>query len=73
MPTKPETSKPEQQGRQDAPLLAMRDLHVHFQLRGGTFKRLLVMDTGTVNAVDGVDIRELSLASLRSMTSETWQ
>ncbi len=37
-------------------LVDIEDLEVHFALRGGTFKRLLGMDTGTVKAVDGVNI-----------------
>ena len=37
-------------------LVDIRDLEVHFELRGGMFKRLLGMDTGTVKAVDGVNI-----------------
>ena len=32
----------------------MRDLSVHFELRGGTLARLFGRDTGTVKAVDGV-------------------
>lgn len=37
-------------------LIDIEDLEVHFDLRGGTFKRLLGMDTGTVKAVDGVNL-----------------
>ncbi|HEY3528326.1 MAG TPA: ABC transporter ATP-binding protein [Nocardioides sp.] len=51
MPTKPET-------RADAPALVdVRDLSVHFELRGGTLARLFGRDTGTIKAVDGVDLR----------------
>jgi peptide/nickel transport system ATP-binding protein len=38
------------------PLLAMRDLQVHFALRGGSLSRLLGLGSGTVKAVDGVDL-----------------
>ena len=37
-------------------LVDIEDLEVHFALRGGTFRRLLGMDTGTVKAVDGVNL-----------------
>ncbi|MGH9104522.1 MAG: ABC transporter ATP-binding protein, partial [Acidimicrobiales bacterium] len=35
-------------------LLSVRDLEVHFALRGGFMKRMLGRDTGSVKAVDGV-------------------
>lgn len=35
-------------------LLEVRDLKVHFALRGGFFQRMLGRDTGSVRAVDGV-------------------
>jgi oligopeptide/dipeptide ABC transporter ATP-binding protein len=40
----------------EAGLVELSDLEVHYQLRGGTFARLLGMDTGTVKAVDGVNL-----------------
>ncbi|CAM3642790.1 ABC transporter ATP-binding protein [Nocardioides zeicaulis] len=50
MPTKPET-------RTTSDLIVdVRDLSVHFDLRGGSLSRLLGRDTGTVKAVDGVDL-----------------
>jgi oligopeptide/dipeptide ABC transporter ATP-binding protein len=50
LPTKPET-------RTDAsPLVEVRGLSVHFQLRGGTLARLFGRDTGTIKAVDGIDL-----------------
>ncbi|HEY0774632.1 MAG TPA: ABC transporter ATP-binding protein [Nocardioidaceae bacterium] len=49
MQTKPEVTPGES-------VVDIEDLEVHFALRGGTFKRLLGMDTGTVKAVDGVNI-----------------
>ena len=38
------------------PLIELDDLHVHYQLRGGSLARLLGRDTGTVRAVDGVSL-----------------
>ncbi|HEX6875153.1 MAG TPA: oligopeptide/dipeptide ABC transporter ATP-binding protein [Nocardioidaceae bacterium] len=37
-------------------LVSIEDLEVHFELRGSSFRRLFGLDTGTVKAVDGVDI-----------------
>jgi ABC-type glutathione transport system ATPase component len=37
-------------------LLDVEDLEVHFALRGGTFSRLFGLGTGSVRAVDGVDL-----------------
>ncbi|MDX6357964.1 MAG: hypothetical protein QOH37_1018 [Nocardioidaceae bacterium] len=50
MPTKPETVAT------GANLVDIRDLSVHFELRGGTLSRLLGRDTGTIKAVDGVNL-----------------
>jgi oligopeptide/dipeptide ABC transporter ATP-binding protein len=50
LPTKPET---ETTGTN---LVEIRDLSVHFELRGGTLSRLLGRDTGTIKAVDGVNL-----------------
>ena len=50
MPTKPETETT------GANLVEIRDLSVHFELRGGTLSRLLGRDTGTIKAVDGVNL-----------------
>jgi peptide/nickel transport system ATP-binding protein len=36
--------------------MEVRNLSVHFELRGGTLSRLLGRDTGTIKAVDGVDL-----------------
>ncbi|GAA1917202.1 ABC transporter ATP-binding protein [Nocardioides marmoribigeumensis] len=54
MPTKPETASAP--ARTDDVLMELDDLAVHYQLRGGSLARLLGRDTGTVKAVDGVDI-----------------
>ncbi|MCW2766962.1 MAG: gsiA 2 [Nocardioides sp.] len=48
-------TKPEPQAWQD-PLIDVRDLSVHFELRGGILARLFGSDTGTVKAVDGVTL-----------------
>jgi hypothetical protein len=54
LPTKPETlTEPATESR---PLVAMRDLSVHFELRGGTLARLLGRGRGTIKAVDGVSL-----------------
>ncbi len=36
--------------------MEVRDLSVHFELRGGTLSRLFGRDTGTIKAVDGIDL-----------------
>jgi oligopeptide/dipeptide ABC transporter ATP-binding protein len=57
LPTKPETlAGTADEARAGQPLLSMRDLEVHFQLRGGNLARLLGRGTGTVKAVDGVNL-----------------
>jgi peptide/nickel transport system ATP-binding protein len=48
--TKPETPAA------TAPLVEIRDLSVYFELRGGTLARLFGRDTGTIKAVDGVNL-----------------
>ncbi len=54
MPTKPDQTVTAT-SREDS-IVSINDLSVHFQLRGSTFGRLLGRDTGTVKAVDGVDL-----------------
>lgn len=49
MPTKPEAPS-------TGPVLELDDLAVHFDLRGGALARLLGRGSGTVKAVDGVDL-----------------
>ena len=49
MPTKPEVSRGET-------VIDVRNLSVHFDLRGSSLARLFGRDTGTVKAVDGVDL-----------------
>jgi oligopeptide/dipeptide ABC transporter ATP-binding protein len=57
LPTKPETPlRTTPVAERGGPLLSMQGLEVHFQLRGGTMSRLFGLDTGTVKAVDGVDL-----------------
>ncbi|MGC4111929.1 MAG: ATP-binding cassette domain-containing protein [Nocardioides sp.] len=58
MPTKPDTESPGSPGQtgQTGPLVEVRDLSVHFELRGGSLSRLLGRDTGTIKAVDGIDL-----------------
>ena len=49
-------TKPEAVTGRGERLVDIEDLEVHFTLRGGTLKRLLGLDTGTVRAVDGVNL-----------------
>jgi peptide/nickel transport system ATP-binding protein len=37
-------------------MMTLRDVEVHYQLRGGSMARLFGLDTGTVKAVDGVNL-----------------
>jgi oligopeptide/dipeptide ABC transporter ATP-binding protein len=53
LPTKPETVP---EAPASSSLVDVRDLSVHFDLRGGTLSRLFGQDTGTIKAVDGVDL-----------------
>ena len=50
MSTKPDTSSA------TSPLVEVRDLSVYFELRGGSLARLFGRDTGTIKAVDGVNL-----------------
>jgi oligopeptide/dipeptide ABC transporter ATP-binding protein len=54
LPTKPDTV-PAARADHDT-VIDVRGLSVHFDLRGGSLSRLLGRDTGTVRAVDGVDL-----------------
>jgi peptide/nickel transport system ATP-binding protein len=49
-------TKPEATAATDT-LIDVSDLSVHFALRGGNLARLVGRDTGTVKAVDGVNLR----------------
>ncbi|KAA1415876.1 ABC transporter ATP-binding protein [Nocardioides humilatus] len=53
MPTKPEAT-PTTTGT--GPIIDVRDLAVHFGLRGSSLARLFGRDAGTVKAVDGVNL-----------------
>lgn len=55
MPTKPET--PSHTRPPGETVVDVRDLSVHFGLRGGNLARLFGRDAGTVKAVDGVNLR----------------
>lgn len=55
MPTKPE-QKSTREGSDEA-VVETRGLEVHYQLRGGALSRLMGLDTGTVKAIDGIDLR----------------
>jgi ABC-type glutathione transport system ATPase component len=53
LPTKPESPSAAEAADD---VVHLKDLEVHYQLRGGTLARLFGLDTGTVKAVDGVDL-----------------
>jgi peptide/nickel transport system ATP-binding protein len=56
--TRPEsagTRPPAPEETNTPPLLEVRDLEVHFALRGGFLQRMLGHDSGSVKAVDGVN------------------
>lgn len=57
MQTKPDAAPTSAPLDQRPVLLDVRDLHVHFSLRGGFFDRLLGRSSGSVKAVDGVSFR----------------
>jgi oligopeptide/dipeptide ABC transporter ATP-binding protein len=54
LPTKPEPIL--DQGLDRDVVVDVKDLSVHFELRGGNLSRLFGRDTGTIRAVDGVDL-----------------
>ncbi len=53
MPTKPDVAAP----AQSETMIDIEHLQVHYELRGGALARLFGRDTGTVRAVDGVDLQ----------------
>ena len=55
MPTKPEAAPVTTTGSDT--IIDIRDLAVHFALRGGSLARLLGSDTGTIKAVDGINLQ----------------
>ncbi len=55
MPTKPEAAPVSTTGSDL--IIDIRDLAVHFALRGGSLARLLGSDTGTIKAVDGINLQ----------------
>jgi oligopeptide/dipeptide ABC transporter ATP-binding protein len=50
LPTKPDISN------ETTPLVEVKNLSVHFALRGGSMARLFGRDTGTIKAVDGINL-----------------
>ena len=64
MSTKPDTPSA------TSPLVEVRDLSVHFELRGGTLARLFGRDMGTIKAVDGVNL-ELAPGEVLGLVGES--
>jgi oligopeptide/dipeptide ABC transporter ATP-binding protein len=62
--TKPETPTA------TTPLVEVRDLSVYFELRGGTLSRLFGRDTGTIKAVDGINL-ELAPGEVLGLVGES--
>ncbi len=56
MPTKPEPAPRPTAAAPSGTLIDIEDLEVHYELRGSTLSRLFGRDTGTVRAVDGVNL-----------------
>jgi len=54
LPTKPDTTTEQDTG--PGLVIDVRDLSVHFDLQGSMLARMFGRDTGTVKAVDGVDL-----------------
>jgi len=54
LPTKPEALASEEAA--GSTLMELSDLEVHYELRGGALSRLMGLGTGSVRAVDGVDL-----------------
>jgi peptide/nickel transport system ATP-binding protein len=51
-------------------LVEVRDLSVYFELRGGTLSRLFGRDTGTIKAVDGINL-ELAPGEVLGLVGES--
>jgi oligopeptide/dipeptide ABC transporter ATP-binding protein len=68
LPTKPEAAPVATTGSD--PIIDIRDLAVHFALRGGSLARLLGSDTGTIKAVDGVNL-ELQRGEVVGLVGES--
>ncbi len=60
MPTKPDTAQPASTSRRaepvSGPLVSIRELEVHYALRTNAVARLLGSSSGTVRAIDGVNL-----------------
>lgn len=69
MPTKPEVSGAAGP-RHGQPIMNLRDVEVHYQLRGGSLSRLFGLGTGTVKAVDGVEF-ELRKGEVLGLVGES--
>jgi oligopeptide/dipeptide ABC transporter ATP-binding protein len=70
LPTKPEAKGAPRRAAHAETLVAMRDLQVHYALRGGTLSRLFGRDVGTVKAVDGIDL-EIAKGEVLGLVGES--
>jgi oligopeptide/dipeptide ABC transporter ATP-binding protein len=63
------STKPDTPGT-TSPLVEVRDLSVHFELRGGSLARLMGRDLGTIKAVDGITL-ELAPGEVLGLVGES--
>ncbi|MDF1602604.1 ABC transporter ATP-binding protein [Nocardioides sp. YIM 152315] len=70
MPTKPEAARAPRRAEHDETLLSIRDLRVHYALRGSSLARLFGRDVGTVKAVDGIDL-EIAKGEVLGLVGES--
>jgi oligopeptide/dipeptide ABC transporter ATP-binding protein len=70
LPTKPDATDAPRRAAHAETLVALRDLQVHYALRGSSLARLFGRDVGTVKAVDGVDL-EIAKGEVLGLVGES--